>query len=95
MNKPFLYAMGPAVGVCLMLGACAPTSPRLDDRMGESVRTAVAQQTLNPDAATKNVPESLDGMVARDNIGQYRTSMRQPAQSTDGYTIGLGSGRSR
>lgn len=95
MNKSFFKAMGIVVGSCLMLSACAPTSPRMDRQFGESVRMSIAQQILNPDAAANNVPDALDGMAARNSVDRYRNSFREPPAAADGFTIGLGSGRSR
>ncbi len=95
MNKPFLNAVWVAASSSLMLAACAPTSPQIDSRFGESTRMSIAQQTLNPDAASKNLPESVDGAVARSSVDRYRTSFREPTQANDAYTIGLGSGRGR
>ncbi len=95
MNKPFVLAVMMAAGSCVALGACAPTSPRLDSSFGESTRTTLAQQTLNPDAAQKQVPESVDGAAARQGVERYRATFREPPQAGDAYTIGLGSGRGR
>lgn len=95
MNKPIFHAAVSAVSACLLLGACAPTTPRIDSRFGESLRTTLAQQTRNPDAGVKPVPEVVEGATARESIERYRASYKEPSQQSDGYGIGLSSGRSR
>jgi hypothetical protein len=66
------------------------TTPQWDSRFGDSVRMAVAQQTLNPDAAQKHMPEAIDGNASREAVGRYRTSFKETQPNTSAFTIGVG-----
>lgn len=92
MKSSLFAAVVTATGAVLLLGACAPTSPRVDSRFGESTRMLVAQQTLNPDAGNRQVPESMDASAARESLERYRTSFREPQAPQNVFNIGLGSG---
>lgn len=78
-----------------LLSACAPTTPQWDASFGNAVRTAIAQQTLHPDASGNPDPVSgIDGRAAREAIDRYQKSFRQPAPQPNVFTIGVGSGGS-
>ncbi len=89
MSKPFFVAMITAAASCALLGACAPTSPQVDSRFGESTRSLVAQQTLNPDAGAKDVSESMDASASRETVDRYRSSFKEPQVGRDTFTIGI------
>lgn len=78
-----------------MQAGCAPTTPQYDSRFGQSVRMTMAQQTLNPDAASKNVPESMDGPAARESAVRYRNAFKEPPPPQNVFNIGVGSGQAR
>lgn len=90
MNKPFLVAALAVAGSCSVLSACAPTSPRLDSRFGDSARMAIAQQTLNPVAAADSVPEVMDGAAARETVVRYRSTFKEPPPPQNVFNIGMG-----
>lgn len=77
------------------LSACAPTTPRMDSRFGESVRLTVAQQVLNPDAAMQAGPEMMDGPATRESILLYRNNFKEPPAPQNVFNIGVGAGGSR
>lgn len=77
----------------VLLAACAPTTPHWDATFGETVRTAVAQQTLNPDASRDTDPVSgIDGAAGAAAITLYRESFTKPQPQPNVFTIGVGSG---
>lgn len=67
----------PAI-VLVTLCACAPTTPQLDKKFGDSVRQTRAQQIMNPQAGGDAPVNGVDGVVARETIGRYRGSFREP-----------------
>lgn len=76
-----------------VLAACAPTTPQWDATFGETVRTAVAQQTLNPDASRDTDPVSgIDGAAGAAAITLYRESFTKPQPQPNVFTIGVGGG---
>ena len=92
-----------AVGMVLLLQACATTcntfdaclanSPRLDATFGDSVNIAKAQQTLNPDASrNRNAVAGIDGKAAQDTMVRYHESFKSPPPPTNVFTIGVSSG---
>ena len=92
MKPSSLVAAVTAIVAVFLLSACAQTTPRVDSRFGESTRMLIAQQTLNPDAGSKQVTESVDASAAREALVRYRTSFREPQAPQNVFTIGLGSG---
>jgi hypothetical protein len=64
----------------LAMAGCAETTPtRVDQHFGEAVRTAVAQQTINPDASKNTDPVAgLDGKAAEQTINNYDKSFKAP-----------------
>lgn len=80
------------IGISALFGlaACVQTTPNWDKQFGESAQLAVARQTLNPDAANKDVPEIMDGNAAREALGRYRSSFKEPPQNNNGFVIGVG-----
>lgn len=65
-----------------MAGCAATTTPHYDDHFGEAVRTAVAQQTINPDASKNTDPVAgLDGKAAERTIDNYDKSFKTPEKS--------------
>ena len=90
MSKRLFLAVSAVAASAMVAGGCAPTTPRLDSRFGESVRTVTAQQILNPDAGAKDVPEAMDGSAARQAVVGYRASFRDPQSPQNAFTIGIG-----
>lgn len=79
----------PALLLLGLAGCANTTTPHYDQRIGEAVRTAVAQQTINPDAASK--PDSgkgLDGKAAVQTMENYDKSFRTPEKTTLGVGVG-------
>ncbi len=82
-----------AGAVVFLLSACAPTTPQWDASFGNSVRAAVAAQTLNPEASKNPDPVSgMDGRAARDAIGRYQKSFKEPPPQPSVFTIGVSGG---
>jgi hypothetical protein len=82
-----------AIGTAALLAGCAARAPILDQHFGETVNTAKAQQTVNPDASLDRDPVAgLDGPAANATIDQYHKSYETPPQPVNVFTIGIGSG---
>lgn len=80
-----------AGGTACMLSACAPTTPHWDTNFGNSVRAAVAQQTLNPEASQNpDQVRGMDGRAAREAVDRYQKSFKQPEPQPNVFTIGVG-----
>lgn len=78
-----------------LLSACAPTTPQWDATFGDSVRAAVAQQILNPQASQNPDPVSgMDGPAAREAMSRYQKSFKDPQPQPNVFTIGVGNGGS-
>jgi hypothetical protein len=88
MKKPdirFVLALLP-----FALAACVTPTPHYDERFGEAVRTAVAQQTINPDASKNTDPvKGLDGKAATETINNYDKSFKSP-ETGKSLSIGIG-----
>ena len=72
------------------LCACAPTTPQLDKQFGDSVRRTRALQIMNPQAGGDAPVNGVDGAVARESIGRYRSSFREPLPAPAPLTTGTG-----
>jgi outer membrane murein-binding lipoprotein Lpp len=82
------------VSTMLLAGCVAPT-PHLDEKFGEAVNTAKAQQTINPDASRNTNPVAgIDGQAANAAIDRYHKSYERPAAQPSAFTIGIGAGTS-
>jgi hypothetical protein len=71
------------------LSACA-LSPRVDQQFGSSVRLALAQQTLNPQARNNRTPVTgLDAQAAKSIYDNYQRSYATPEQQQNSFSIGV------
>ncbi|MYN30743.1 pilus assembly protein [Duganella levis] len=72
------------------VGGCA-LSPRVDQQFGSSVKLALAQQTLNPQARDNRSPvNGLDAQAAKSAYDNYQRSYASPEQQQNAFTIGVG-----
>lgn len=70
-----------ALASLALLGACATsTTPRVDEKFGESMTILKAQQTLDTNASRNNNDPVLgiDGRAAKGALDNYRESFRKP-----------------
>jgi hypothetical protein len=83
-----------AASVALLCGCAATTTPETDARLGSSLNTLRAQQTINPDAPQNTDPVAgLDGKAAKGALDNYRDSFRKPPSEAPGVlSIGVGQG---
>ena len=80
-NHPFHLI--PALLLLTLAGCASTTTPHYEQRIGEAVRTAVAQQTINPDASKNTDPVAgLDGKSAKQTINNYEKSFVTPEKTT-------------
>jgi hypothetical protein len=87
MSCKSLYAMLAS----LPLAACVSTTPHWDARFGQSVRTAVASQTIHPGAGAS--PDAVSGIDAKAALGaqkRYERSFAQPEPQPPSILINTG-----
>ena len=73
---------------CLVTG-CASVSPQYDAKFGDSVRAAIAAQTLNPSAAPNtDAALGLDGGSAGNALERYQDSFKAPVKTFEVINIG-------
>ncbi len=81
MSNPKLLFVGLAAAT---LCACASSTPYLDSRFGDTVNTAKALQTINPEASRNRDPVAgLDGNAAKESIDRYQESFKEPPHTFD------------
>jgi hypothetical protein len=89
MNTSFKLISACALSV--MLTACVANTPEWDQHFGESVRAAIALQTINPNAAKNTDPVlGIDGKAANETMGRYQTTFKDPPPTANSFTIGIG-----
>jgi type IV pilus biogenesis protein CpaD/CtpE len=90
MNAPRLRPLAAAIAAALS-GCAATQAPQTDARFGDSVRSAIAAQTLNPNAGAKpGGPTATDAQAAVNALKRYRDGFKEPPPS---FTIlGIGGG---
>jgi hypothetical protein len=73
-------AMSSAAMVTALLGGCATEpAPYLESRLGEAVRAARVQQTIDLDASKNTDPVAgMDGTSAKTSIERYYKSFEAP-----------------
>jgi hypothetical protein len=77
MNNPEFRLFLALVPIALV--GCAEPTPHYDAHFGEAVRAAVAQQTINPNAASNTDPVAgLDGKAADQTVKNYDKSYETP-----------------
>jgi len=80
-----------ACAAAAALGACAPAETQTDLAFGDSVRAAVAAQTLHPQASRNMTPPAgMDGRAARATVDRYEKSFESPPAPLNVFTIGMG-----
>ncbi|MFP5391710.1 MAG: pilus assembly protein [Gammaproteobacteria bacterium] len=78
-----------STGLVLALSACVQTTPLLDQQFGTSMRTAVAAQLLNPQAASDTrAVIGIDGRSATAIQRHYQSSYETPAGTEAPMTTG-------
>lgn len=89
-----IHTLMAAVVSASFLTACMPMTPYLDAHYGETAQMAVAQQTINPDAAQNTNPvKGVDGTTAKNAIELYHNASKAPPATTNIFNIGIGSGQ--
>lgn len=78
-----------AMAVSASLGGCGSTTPHADRMFGHAVRTALAAQTLDPNAARNPDPvHGMDGKAALAAQQQYASTFAKPAPAPAPMTSG-------
>lgn len=73
------------------LAGCASTTPQLDERFGDAVNRAKAQQIINPDASQNTNPVAgVDGTAAKASIDNYHKAYQTPTAAAVGGISGIG-----
>lgn len=83
MNPHPHFALTTLAAALLLAGCAGPeVAPNYDARFGQSVRQAVALQTLNPGAGTDTAaPAAIDAQAARNALVRQRASFSSPPPS--------------
>lgn len=78
------------LGLATQLTACVSvTTPELDARFGDAVRSAREAQVMNPAAAaSKAAAPGLDGRAAVNTIDRYQESFKSPPPTFEILNIG-------
>ena len=75
-----LLSLSLGISLLALLSGCASTTPEYDKRVGDAVRQARSQSTLNPTAGDNPDPVSgMDGASARQAIGRYQAGTKATA----------------
>ena len=83
MNKITL-----ALLLALMAG-CATVTPDYDAKFGDAVRSALAKQTLNPDAGQNpDQVAGMDGKAAHETMHLYQSTFKEPPPVVNVINIG-------
>ena len=74
-----------------VVGCASTTTPNLDRQFGDAVRSARAQQTINPEASRNPDPVAgIDGKAAAEAMGRYHDSFKTPPPTFNVINIGGG-----
>lgn len=86
-----LVFLGFSILSALTMG-CAAKAPYLDQKFGETVNVAKAQQTINPDASQDtDAVKGIDGTAANAVVDRYYKSYEEKPKSPTIFNIGVGS----
>ena len=79
------------LALALAASGCASTSPRYDAQFGDSVRSTMASQVVDPAAVhNANPVAGIDGHAARAAHANYETSYRRPTTADPSMTTAQG-----
>lgn len=91
-NTSIKLILAGLMGSAALVG-CATDTPYMDQRFGETVNSAKALQTLNPDASLNTDPVAgMGGPAADAVIDRYHESYKNPPAPANVFTIGVGGG---
>jgi hypothetical protein len=76
-----------------LLGGCMTSTPIWDAHFGESVRTVMQAQIIDPHAGERNPSKpGIDGKAAVSSMGVYNKSFDTPPPTVNQFVIGIGGG---
>ena len=86
---PRVLLTATTIALMVQLTGCGSTTPDLDAKFGDAVRTARQQQTLNPAAPMGNNPVlGIDGQAAASAQDRYQDSFKAPPKTFSVFGIG-------
>lgn len=91
-NLPTQSSLFILAAAMIQMSGCAPLTPNLDDSFGDSLRTLMFYQTINPSASMNTASPQLDGRAAMEVTDRYYKSYSAPAPQQNVFTIGVGGG---
>jgi hypothetical protein len=78
-----------SIVIGLLHGCAADPAPNLEIKMGEAVRTARVQQTIDLDASKNTDPVAgIDGKAAKTSMDRYHQSFEAPPPSFTIINVG-------
>lgn len=90
---PRVLLSATTIALMVQLTGCGSTTPDLDAKFGDAVRTARQQQTLNPAAPMGNNPVlGIDGQAAASAQDRYHDSFKTPPKTFEVFGIGASGG---
>jgi hypothetical protein len=82
-----------AAPACAALGGCMSSSPIWDAHFGESVRTVMEAQIIDPEAGERNSStQGIDGKAANSVMGMYQKSFEAPPPTFTPFVMSIGGG---
>ncbi len=88
-TTPRVLLTATTIALMVQLTGCGSTTPDLDAKFGDAVRTARQQQTLNPAAPMGNNPVlGIDGRAAASAQDRYQDSFKAPPKTFEVLGIG-------
>ena len=86
---PRVLLTATTIALMVQLTGCGSTTPDLDAKFGDAVRTARQQQTLNPAAPSGNNPVlGINGQAAANAQDRYHDSFKAPPKTFEVLGIG-------
>ncbi|AOJ27238.1 MULTISPECIES: hypothetical protein [Burkholderia] len=80
-----------AVPLAFALAGCMSSTPVWDSRFGDSVRTVMQAQIIDPHAAEHAASASgVDGSAAAAALDNYDRSFKQTVPPANAFVIGIG-----
>lgn len=91
MTQRTIIRMAGLALAALIAGGCAHPRYPTDAAFGDAVRTAQAQQTVNPDASRNPAgPKGIDGAAAKATVDRYQKTYETPPAPVNVFAIGVG-----
>ncbi len=89
MNSTWIKGMVGVAVLAALAGCSTSSTPKVDEKFGQAVNMAKAQQTINPEASqNRSMVRGIDGEAANAVMDRYHKAYESPTPAPSGSVGG-------